>query len=184
MVLRGLRRFDSRIVRFVVVGLVLALSLGAEDPPPDRDAVETCLSRVRDVHGGTGPWAVAGYRIGQKALSEFGLPRHSFRLLVIHHAPAEVQYSCVADGLQAATGTSPGKLNLKLVEAPAADLATVIEDRETGRTLTFRLRPELVRSIRDLPHDRLEEEGRRVAGLPDTALFVMTSENHPEKPKR
>ena len=70
-------------------------------------AVEEQLSRVQEIHGGTGPWAVAGYRIGERALKELGLPRHSFRLLVVHRSPAEVQYSCVADGLQAATGRAP-----------------------------------------------------------------------------
>ena len=141
--------------------------------PSEGDAaVDERLARVREVHGGTGPWAVAGYRIGERALKELGLPRHGFQLLVIHRAPAEVQYSCVADGLQAATGVSPGKLNLKLEEVPAERLSTTVEDRESGRKLTFTLRPEFARSIRDLPAERLDAEGRRVAGLPDDEIFT------------
>lgn len=135
--------------------------------------VDELLSRVREVHGGTGPWAVAGYRIGERALKELGLPRHNFGLLAVHRAPAEVQYSCIADGLQAATGVSPGKLNLRLEAAPAERLSTTVTDRGSGRTLTFTLRPELVRSIRDLPAERLEAEGRRVAGLPDGDIFTV-----------
>jgi formylmethanofuran dehydrogenase subunit E len=76
------------------------------------------LNHVREVHGEAGPWAVAGYRIGERALKELSVPRHSFGLLVLHRAPAEVQYSCVTDGLMAATGASPGKLNLKLRRFP------------------------------------------------------------------
>lgn len=143
-------------------------------PSGDSDAsVDERLARVREVHGGTGPWAVAGYRMGERALKELGLPRHSFGLLVIHRAPAEVQYSCVADGLMAATGASPGKLNLKLEEVPAERLGTTVEDRQSGRRLTFTLRPEFARSIRDLPAERLEAEGRRVAELSDEAIFTV-----------
>jgi hypothetical protein len=140
---------------------------------------DECLARVSDVHGAAGPWAVAGYRIGERALKELGLPRHSFRLLVVHRSPAEVQYSCVADGLQAATGASPGKLNLKLEEATPDRLSTAVTDRETGRTLTFTLRPEFVRSVLNLPHDRLEDEGRRVAALPDGAIFTVSETKPP-----
>ncbi|WP_435008448.1 FmdE family protein [Tundrisphaera lichenicola] len=144
---------------------------GEGDPTPDER-----LARVREVHGGAGPWAVAGYRIGEQALKALGRPRHSFALLVVHRSPAEVQYSCVADGLMAATGASPGKLNLKLEEVPPERLSTTVEDRESGRTLTFTIRPELVQSIRDLPMERLEAEGRRVAELPDAAIFTVVEE--------
>ena len=81
-------------------------------------AVAACLARVKEVHGAAGPWAVAGYRIGERALKELGLPRHSHKLEVVHRCPMQVQYSCMADGLSAATGASPGKLNLRLEESP------------------------------------------------------------------
>ncbi|HMB03410.1 MAG TPA: FmdE family protein [Isosphaeraceae bacterium] len=81
--------------------------------------------------------------------------------------------SCLADGLQAATGASPGKLNLRVEEGPVDRLSTIVEDRKTGRRLTFTLRPEFVRSIGDVPRERLEEEGRRVATLADGDLFQL-----------
>ena len=152
--------------------LNLAPSLGGESDA----SVEEGLARVREVHGGTGPWAVVGYRIGERALKELGLPRHNFGLLVVHRAPAEVQYSCIADGLMAATGVSPGKLNLKLEEVPVERLGTTVEDRQSGRRLSFTLRPEFARSIRDLPMERLEAEGRRVVALPDEAIFAVVEE--------
>lgn len=145
------------------------LTIGAE--AAFGPSVAACLSRVKEVHGGTGPWAVAGYRIGERALKELGLPRQSHALEVIHRCPAEVQYSCIADGVQAATGASPGKLNLRLETATREDLRTVIRDRRSGRTLTFTLEPGFARSISNLSMDRLEAEGRRVAALPDDAIF-------------
>jgi FmdE protein associated with molybdenum formylmethanofuran dehydrogenase len=79
----------------------------------------------------------------------------------------------MADGLQAATGASPGKLNLRVEEGPVDRLSTIVEDRKTGRRLTFTLRPEFVRSIRDVPRERLEEEGWRVATLADDDIFYI-----------
>ena len=131
-------------------------------------AVAACLARVKEVHGTAGPWVVAGYRIGERALKDLGLPRQSHDLEVVHHCPLQVQYSCMADGLSAATGASPGKLNLRIEEALPSGLKTLVRDRQRGRSLTFTLTPEFVRSVADLPLDRLEAEGRRVATLADT----------------
>ncbi len=164
--------------RLIVPVVALGLMLGS-GPPADETAIAERLARVRDIHGAAGPWAVVGHRIGERALKGLGLPRHSFSILVVHHAPAQVQYSCVADGLQAATGASPGKLNLRVEEASAENLSTVIKDRKTGRTLTFTLRPAFVRSISDLPHGRLEVEGRRVAGLRDDEMFSVAESKSP-----
>lgn len=140
----------------------------------DDAVVAERLARVREIHGAAGPWAVAGYRMGERALKELGLPKHAFTLQVVHRCPAQVQYSCVADGLQAATGASPGKLNLRVEEATAEAMRTVIRDQKSGRVLTFTLKPEFIRSVTNLPHDRLEAEGRRVAGLSDDDIFTMT----------
>jgi FmdE, Molybdenum formylmethanofuran dehydrogenase operon len=134
-------------------------------------AVAECLARVKEAHGAAGPWAVAGYRIGERALKDLGLPRHSHDLEVVHHCPLQVQYSCMADGLSAATGASPGKLNLRIEESSVSGLKTLVRRREGGRGLTFTLKPEFIRSIANLPLDRLESEGRRVASLPEHAIF-------------
>jgi hypothetical protein len=149
---------------------------------PDGPAQRECLARVEEIHGNAGPWAVVGYRIGERARKELGRPRHSFDLAVTHRAPAEVQFSCVVDGLQAATGASLGKLNLKFEERPhkagdvVPDLSTVVEDRASHHRLTFTLKPDFSRSILNLPFDRLAAEGRRVAALPDDAIFEVRDE--------
>jgi formylmethanofuran dehydrogenase subunit E len=159
-----------------MTSMILAsiLAVVAQAPAAPSSAEAECLSRVKEIHGAAGAWAVAGYRMGDRALKDLGLPRHSFSLLVVHKAPAQVQYSCIADGLQAATGTSPGKLNLQVEEVPIEQLSTIVEDRKTGRRLTFMLRPEFIRSIKDLPHGRAMMEGKRIASLPDDEIFVVT----------
>jgi formylmethanofuran dehydrogenase subunit E len=106
-----------------------------------------------------------------------GTPRHRHDLEVIHRCPLQVQYSCMADGLSAATGASPGKLNLRIEESPVNGLMTVVRDRGKGHGLTFTLKPEFIRSISDLPPDRLDAEGRRVASLADEAIFSVSKSN-------
>jgi len=145
------------------------LAIGAE--AAYGPSVAACLARVKEIHGATGPWAVAGYRIGERALKELGLGRQSHDLEVVHYGPAEVQFSCIADGVQAATGASAGKLNLRMERASREALRTVIRNKMSGRGLTFTITPEFARSISDLSPDRLEAEGRRVATLPDEVIF-------------
>ena len=82
---------------------------------PTAAHVDSLLAKVAAIHGNAGVFAVAGYRMGERALREFHQPRGSFALDVTHKTPMEVQYSCVADGWQAATGASPGKLILNIV---------------------------------------------------------------------
>jgi formylmethanofuran dehydrogenase subunit E len=165
---------------FFIAASIVAVLVAAGDPKPDDAKIETCLARVKDVHGGAGPWAIVGYRMGERALRDLKLPRHSFALMVVHQSPREVQYSCMADGLQAATGASTGKLNLKLEETPVAALRTLVEDRKTGRTLAFTIKPEFAKTITNLPYDHFEEVGRRIAGLDDDAMFTV-EEIHPAR---
>ncbi len=144
-----------------------AAPVASARPSADDDA----LARVAEIHGGAGPWAVAGYRMGQYALARLGLPRQSFDLEVVHHTPQKVQFSCIADGASAATGASAGKLNLKLVDAADADVATTFRRVSTGQTVTLRPTRAFAARFADLPREQLAEAGRTVLGLPDAEVF-------------
>ena len=103
--------------------LAVALGCGASRPPAATvSETDAKLAEVTRIHGGAGPWAVAGFRMGEHALAVLGLARGSFDLEILHFTPREVQYSCIADGAAAATGASVGKLNLTLADAPGATL--------------------------------------------------------------
>lgn len=134
------------------------------------------LDQIAFVHGGAGPFAVAGYRIGERALKELNLPRGTFTLEVVHKTPKEVQFSCIVDGVQAATGVSVGKLNLKLEEVAPQSLETLIRDRKSGQTLVFRLKPEFVKRYLNLPHDTLAVAGKEVLSLRDDEIFSASQQ--------
>jgi formylmethanofuran dehydrogenase subunit E len=134
---------------------------------------EESLERVARIHGGAGPWAVAGYRMGEFALARLGLGSGSFDLEIVHYTPRLVQYSCVADGAAAATGASLGKLNLALQDAEAADVHTVYRRKSTGQSLTLRPSPFFVAHYANVPREKLADAGREVIGLPDEKVFEI-----------
>jgi len=139
-------------------------------PHPDH-GIEADLAEVARVHGGAGPWAVAGYRMGRYALKKLGLERHSFDLKVTHHSPREVQFSCIADGASAATGASLGKLNLLMDEADEANVSTTYERVSTGANITLRPTAVFCKRFKDIPREELGHAGEIVMSLPDEQVF-------------
>ena len=158
--------------QWLVVGFFAVMVGCAGSPmPPAAEADE--LSAVRTIHGGAGPWVVAGYRMGEYALHELGLPRGSFDVDVVHYSPAEVQYSCIADGAAAATGASLGKLNLNRVDAPGPETRTVYTSRKTGKSITLRVTPSFAQRFRDVPRPELTARGQEVLQLRDDEVFEV-----------
>ena len=136
-----------------------------------KDDVDARLAEVARIHGGAGPWAVAGYRMGAFALQSLGVARGSFDLEIVHHTPREVQYACIADGASAATGASVGKLNLTLSDAPAPETRTVYRSRSTGKTITLRVTKAFAARFLEVPRERLGDAGREAMQLPDADVF-------------
>lgn len=135
------------------------------------DSKADALQRVAQVHGGAGPWAVAGYRMGEAALKTLGLERGSFDLEVEHFTPKEVQYACIADGAQAATGASTGKLNLSLTDAPPSQTRTAYRRKSTGQSVVLRLTASFRERFLNVPREHLGHAGAEVMALRDDEIF-------------
>ncbi len=136
-----------------------------------RNTADPDIQAVVAIHGGAGPWAVAGYRMGRYALRRLGLQRGSFDLEVEHHSPHEVQYSCIADGAAVATGASMGKLNLSLADAPRTELHTVYRRRSNGMMVSLRISAAFEKRFMNVPRDHLADAGREVHHLRDDEIF-------------
>jgi formylmethanofuran dehydrogenase subunit E len=148
-----------------MLGVAAAGALRAHeesDAPP-------AITRTALIHGMAGPFAVAGYRMGAAALVKLKLPRGSMDLDVTHYSPPEVQWSCVIDGLQASTGASLGKMNLRRVDSK--ETYSVVKNKKTGQSLRFDLKESLVRANLNLPYDKLHTSGESVAKLTDEEIF-------------
>lgn len=159
-------------MRHLVACLALALSLpacAATSPAPREP--DRALAEVAAIHGGAGPWAVSGYRMGTYALGRLGLPKQSFDLEVVHHSPAAVQFTCIADGASASTGASVGKLNLTMAPADEAHVTTTYRNKKTGAEITLRPSAAFVQRFKDVPREKLGEAGRTVMSLPDPEVF-------------
>ncbi|MCC6645551.1 MAG: formylmethanofuran dehydrogenase subunit E family protein [Polyangiaceae bacterium] len=161
-------------MRRLAAALCLLFALGCDRAPSPAAAPspdDVALREVAAVHGGAGPWAVLGYRMGRYALGELGLSRHSFQLEVVHRSPRAVQFTCIADGASAATGASSGKLNLTLEPADEASVVTLYKNKQSGKELALRPAAAFVTRFKDVPRERLAEAGRQVLALPDAELF-------------
>jgi formylmethanofuran dehydrogenase subunit E len=153
----------------------VALSFGQQASLDSSSALQGVLDRVASIHGAAGVFAVAGYRMGERALHELGADRGSFALDVTHRTPLQVQYSCIADGWQAATGVSAGKLNLHIVKVSPQNTETIVRNKKTGQALVFRLRNEFLAKYLNVPEERQTAAGREVAALPDDQIFRVSA---------
>lgn len=142
-------------------------------PPPPTDPK---LAAVAAIHGEAGPWAVAGYRMGAFALQKLGLPAQSHELKVLHRSPKTPQFACVADGAQAATGASVGKLNLALEEAPFEQLQTTFTNSKTGAFVTLKPAKTFVARFTNTPREKALENGKAVLALKDAEIFEIVAE--------
>ena len=153
----------------------------AANPPADPK-----LAAVAAIHGEAGPWALAtgepqrgsvvGYRMGAFALQKLGLPAQSHDLKVLHRSPKTPQFACVADGAQAATGASVGKLNLALEEAPFEQLQTTFTNAKTGAFITLKPAKAFVARFTNTPREKALENGKAVLALKDAEVFEIVAE--------
>lgn len=123
------------------------------------------------IHGAPGPWAVAGYRMSEHALAKLGLSRGSFDLQVVHWTPKEVRYSCIADGAQAHSGASVGKLNLSVVDTTADNVLTIYRDKKSGKSVALRPTASFRERYANTPPDKARVLGREVLSLPAEQIF-------------
>lgn len=174
-------RFDGAMLGLLCCALLLASDggQGAEHP-------QDIISATRFVHGSPehgypGPWALAGFRIGEDALHRLGLRREdAFQLDVVHYAVPEVRYTCVADGVTAATGVSVGKMNLRLEKVTReGELHTVVTDKKSGRQLIYRLIPSFRDRMRDVPFSDFPKAAQELAAMKNEEIFTVE-----EKPLR
>ncbi len=124
-----------------ITGLLSACNSDSDAQETQTETLAKKLERVTEIHGGAGPWAVVGFRMGRGALRALGftaeVPHTSqerFELYVAHYAPLTftaagtlgpyVQFTSVADGLHAGTGASVGKGNLRICDTPGLPAPT------------------------------------------------------------
>ncbi len=136
--------------------------------------VNRSLQTIRAFHGRIDPGAVAGYRIGRRALAELGLAAGAEELVAVQRAARLPQLTAMLDGIQAATGATMGRLNLRLEESDAKHVETVFANRATGRSVAFHLLPECLEIVRAPGGTEVEERALKLATMTDDELFEIS----------
>lgn len=142
--------------------------------------VSGSMQMLRAIHGSIDPWAVAGFVMGERALIELGLPYGSSDFLAVQHSPKALPYSAMIDGLQAATGATIGKMNLKLKEAPASALRCEFFHLSTGEGLTYRLNDDILAKLMAVEGHDAESLAVRMMTMTGEELFDLPA--RPETP--
>lgn len=160
----------------ILLSVNLGLSVALEATADSTESEKAVLESVGRIHGEAGPFATAGYRIGERALKELGMKRGSFMLEVVHHSPKDVQFGCVADGLQAATGVSAGKMNLLMEVASRDHLHTVVRDKKSGKVLLFRLTPKFMRKFLNQSPQHAQKHSLEILRMADEEIFSVVTQ--------
>jgi len=124
---------------------------------------------LRAFHGHLGPYVFAGMRMGRYAVARLEANPH-FGIEADVYCPGKTPVSCSIDGIQFSTGCTLGKMNIRHHEAEGVE--AVFRNRDTGRALRLRLRPEAVRRAVERMHQEDDEAGAAmVQGMSDDELL-------------
>ena len=139
------------------------------------------LVNVAKFHGHLGPWLTVGALVGQDALRRLDTRGH-WLIEVVCYLPPDKQRpapTCMLDGLQASTGATMGKCNLRLDWAPdrlgnAWPMVSVVRPERDGvpaAGVLYRPRDSLTAILHNIDPKTLETISREIARQTADGLF-------------
>ncbi|MBI4582380.1 MAG: formylmethanofuran dehydrogenase subunit E family protein [Planctomycetes bacterium] len=143
------------------------------------------LAKAGDLHGHLGPWVVVGAMIGRDAIERLNTDGQ-WEIEVICWMPQAKQrppFTCILDGLQASSGATMGKRNIRMDDGPAITetgepVVHVVHKRADGTVdagVVYEMAPVLADILARSSPDRIEAIAREIAGHPPDELFVIRS---------
>ncbi|MBK8269067.1 MAG: hypothetical protein IPK83_12470 [Planctomycetes bacterium] len=112
--------------------------------------------------------------MGKRGLKELDLMPGDPRLLAIHRTPFEQPFTIIADGIQASTRATLGRLSLLIAKVDRTDLRTEFIDRAGGGGVEFRISPKLLDEL--MAPDASDDPGTlaiRILIQRDDELFAV-----------
>lgn len=163
----------------LMLRLLWVMSAQPIEVPPNLDSAIAASKFIHGApaHGTPGPWVLTGFRLGRDALQRVGLQRsQAFEIEVVHRTLMQVRYTCMVDGVMAATGVSPGKMNVSLESVPSEDdMETVVTHRKTGRQWVYRMLPAFRDKIRSIDYAQFPQTAKWLESVPFQDMFIVTS---------
>ncbi len=135
--------------------------------------LETSIKDAAELHGHLGPFLVIGVRMG-KVANQILEPKNKEgrELLAFVKVPFLPPFSCILDGIQAATHCTIGNQRLK-VEKSRQEITAQFETTDSDKTLFISVNPRIVEELKDkiskgTPSEHLAEA---IASTPEHQLF-------------
>lgn len=134
------------------------------------------LEKAVDWHGHLGPFLVLGVRMGLLGMRELGAKKGNRKLRVTVMTKPYVPFSCVIDGIQAATKCTIGNRKMRLRNSPK-NVSAKFQILE-GNTVTVTLNPAKQEELKKLlskhgSFKEMEKIARNVISMPEKELFKV-----------
>ena len=141
-----------------------------------KQGLEEILEKAVNFHGHLGPFLVLGIRMGLIGLRELRIERGNPKLRVTVMTKPSVPFSCVIDGIQAATICTVGNRKLKLRNSQKSILAKfqILQGNNVTVTLNLAKQEELKKRLSKLASSQeMERIARNVISMPEKELFKV-----------
>ena len=141
-----------------------------------KQELEEILEKAVNFHGHLGPFLVLGIRMGSIGLRELRVERGNPKLRVTVMTRPSVPFSCVIDGIQAATKCTVGNRKLRLTNSPKNIVAKfeILEGNRVTVTLNLAKQEELEKQLSKHPSfQEMEKIARNIISVPETGLFKV-----------
>jgi len=145
-----------------------------------KQELEDILTKAVDFHGHLGPFLVLGIRMALTGIRELGAKRGDPKLRVTAITKPSVPFSCVIDGIQAATRCTVGNRKLRLRNSPKNIAAKfqILEENSVTVTLNPDKQEELEKLVsKHASFQEIEEIARNVISMADEELFKVKRSN-------
>ena len=142
----------------------------------ENQELEEILEKAVNFHGHLGPFLVLGIRMGLIALRELRLERGNPKLRVTVMTKPSVPFSCVIDGIQAATRCTVGNRKLRLRNSPKNIVAKfrILEGNKVTVTLNPAKQEELEKRLsKHASSQKVEKIARSIISMPERELFKV-----------
>jgi len=141
-----------------------------------KQELKKILEKAVDFHGHLGPFLVLGIRMGFIGLRELGVERENPKLRVTVMTEPSVPFSCVIDGIQAATGCTVGNRRLKLQNSQKDIVAKfqILEGNKITVAVNLAKQEELKKRLsKQASSQEIEIIARDVISMPEIELFKV-----------
>jgi len=133
---------------------------------------EDVVKLAASLHGHLSPGVALGIRMGEVGLKKLGLPRGDKRLFAVVETTL-----CLADGVQASTGCTPGHCSLRIEDFGKLAVCLARSDTKTGVRIILKRAPSLLvddwmMRKRKLSHEEEEELTKELLRLEEVFFRI------------